>query len=180
MQNSSTTSLLLRWGLRRLLLLFFLIRAHAPVEVRVSTWPAVVLLLMVTVVTVGTQSIFRSRCRGVVIVSDGDLLILFSLQQALVEAQCPLQDIFNLTGSKWATEGHYRNAQNTRPMQRVRVSHTFIYAHFHVHTLTCLSPASETRTSSSFFKCSWRITSWILPRDRITSRSMIQSSKKMI
>lgn len=33
---------------------------------------------------------------GVVVVGDGELLVLLSLQLALVEAQRPLQDIFNL------------------------------------------------------------------------------------
>ena len=39
--------------------------------------------------------------RGVVIVvvSDGDLLVLLSLQQALVETQSSLQDVLDLTDS---------------------------------------------------------------------------------
>lgn len=51
-------------------------------------------------VTVGTQSGLSGRHGGVMVVGDGDLLILLSLQLALVEAQRPLQDVFDLAGSK--------------------------------------------------------------------------------
>lgn len=90
---------MLSWG-HRLLLLFFLVRAHAPVQVGVPALPAVSLLLVAVVVTVGTQSGLSGRHGGVMIVGDGDLLILLSLQLALVEAQRPLQDVFDLAGSK--------------------------------------------------------------------------------
>lgn len=53
-------------------------------------------------VTVG--ELFYDGCSGIggdviVVVSDGDLLVLISLQQALVETQRSLQDVLDLTDS---------------------------------------------------------------------------------
>lgn len=91
-------NLLIRWC-HGLLLFLPLICAHAPVQVRIPLSSAVSLLLEVTEVMVGTQSSLSSCCcGGVVIISDGDLLVFFSFQLALVEAQRPLEDVFDLVG----------------------------------------------------------------------------------
>ena len=85
------------WG-HRLLFLFFLVRAHTPIQIGVPAPLAVSLQLVVAVVIAGAQIGLSSCCGGVVIVSDGDLLVLLSFQLALVEAQRPLKDVFDLTG----------------------------------------------------------------------------------
>lgn len=71
--------------------------------VRVSVPLAVAVPLVVVVVTAGMRRGRRGCCcrrGGVVVVCDGDLLILLGLQLALVEAQRPLQDVLDLTGSR--------------------------------------------------------------------------------
>ncbi|TNN72206.1 hypothetical protein EYF80_017634 [Liparis tanakae] len=68
-------------------------------RIRVPALSVVSLLLVVNAGVVGPQSSFSGGHGGVVIVSDGDHLVLLGLQLALVEAQRSLKDVLDLPGS---------------------------------------------------------------------------------
>lgn len=128
------------------LLLFFVTCARSHIQT------GIVLACVASLRMVNNAAQKTSRGRGggrVVIIGDSDLFILFGLQLALIEAERPFKNVFDLEDKpkrqckSWNKKENLMGKYDTRP--------------------TCLSPASDTSTLSSFSMCSWRITSWMLP-----------------
>lgn len=92
-------NLLLSWC-HGLLLPFFITRAC--IQNGVLALPAVSLLVVI-------DDSFSGGCGGVVIISNCDLLVILGLQLALVEAERPFKDVFDLKGSVAAAEKKTKN-----------------------------------------------------------------------
>lgn len=85
---------LLLWRRRGWLLLFSLARIRSDVQARVPLSRDASLRM---VIDAAQNGLCGGGGGSVVIVGDGDLFILLSLQLALIEAECPFKNVFDLT-----------------------------------------------------------------------------------